>query len=161
MERTRSVGRRTGRGCALRVAIIALGALAAAGPAAAKETRVHLSADPGAAVVGQRIAIGVRVQFMSDDEPEPRCRVMRVLAVAPGVSVQRALRVVEGQQTPGRIGAWDAFRLGSLKRTGPLTWRGVLRPNRPGRWTVVVPNVCSGGFVTPLGVTRAPIAVHR
>jgi hypothetical protein len=39
---------------------------------------------------------------------------MRVVVVAPGVSVKAALRSLEGQTPPRRIGEWDAFRLASM-----------------------------------------------
>jgi hypothetical protein len=36
----------------------------------------------------------------------------------------------------------------------------VLRPDRPGRWTLVVPNWCAAGYVLPAGVTRIHLDVR-
>ncbi len=85
---------------------------------------------------------------------------MRVVVVAPGVSVRRALRSLEGGVASRRIGRWDAFRLASLRSVGELSWTGRLRPNRAGRWTLVVPNWCAAGYVLPEGVRRLDLDVR-
>src|SRR5690606_3883189 len=88
------------------------------------------------------------------------CRRMRIVVVAPGVSVRKALRSLEGGLQSRRIGEWDAFRLASLRSTARLRWSGKLRPNRPGRWTLIVPSWCSAGYVLPHGAERLDVGVR-
>jgi hypothetical protein len=142
------------------VALSLLFLAAAAVPAAGKGLDVDLRAVPGASVAGEQVRISLRAVSTIPGEGVPRCDGMRVVVVAPGVSVKRALRSLEGGRVSRRIGAWGAFRLASLRPSGELRWSGVLRPGRPGRWTLVVPNWCTAGFVLPLGVTRSFIDVR-
>lgn len=79
---------------------------------------------------------------------------MRVVAVAPGVSVRRALRWLEGGVQSRRVGAWGAFRLASLRQVDDLRWTARMRPWAVGTWTLVVPNWCAQGYVLPEGVGR-------
>lgn len=147
-------------GPGMRAVIVALAVLAALpGLAAAKGLRITLTADPGGTRVGETVTVAVAGRSEVRGEPAPPCRGMRVVVVAPGIGPRRALRAVEGGRGPGRIGRWDAFRLGSLRQTAPLRWRGALRPHRPGRWTLIVPNWCVAGYVLPLGVTRIAVDV--
>lgn len=142
------------------VALSLLCLAAASVPAAGKGLELDLGAAPVAPVTGEQVRISLRGASTIPGEETPRCDGMRVVVVAPGVSVRRALRSLEGGTESRRIGAWEAFRLASLRPSGELRWSGVLRPGRPGRWTLVVPNWCAGGFVLPLGAARAFIDVR-
>jgi hypothetical protein len=142
-----------------RAAGIALVCLAAvAPPASGKGLNLSLGADDRSPAVGERVEITLR--GVADPEVAQPCRRMRVVVVAPGTAVRTALRSLEGGVRSRRIGRWDAFRLGSLRSVGRLRWEGILRPNRPGRWTLVVPNRCAAGHVLPEGVTRLHLDVR-
>lgn len=138
---------------------VALSVLALSAPVGAgKGLDLSLRADPRGPSAGQLVEIGLRG---TADEPLTQpCRGMRIVVVAPGVSVKRALRSVEGGVESRRIGEWNAFRLASLRSVGELRWTGRLRPNRAGRWTLVVPNWCAAGYVLPEGVSRMYVDVH-
>jgi hypothetical protein len=135
---------------AVGIALLCLAIVAA--PAAGKGLDLSLRADDRRPIVGQQVEIGLR--GVADEGMTQPCRHMRVVVVAPGVSVRRALRSLEGGAEPHRIGRWGAFRLASLRSVGELRWAGRLRPNRAGRWTLVVPNRCVAGYVLPGGVER-------
>jgi hypothetical protein len=137
----------------------ALGCLAILAPLAfGKGVDLSLRADDRSPNVGQQVTINLKAQL--DPEITQACDQMRVVVVAPGVSVRRALRSLEGGKQSRRIGHWDAFRLESLRPIGELRWGGRLRPNKAGRWTLVVPNWCgAGGYVLPEGVTRLNLDV--
>lgn len=142
-----------------RVIVTAVAALlAGAGAAAGKGIELRLTADPPEVVAGTpvRVAIAGRLE----EGIEGPCRHMRVVVVAPGVSVRRALRSLEGGVTSERIGEWDAFRLASLRSTARLRWSGTLRPNRPGTWTLVIPNFCAKGYVLPQGAVTRKLVVR-
>lgn len=126
-------------------------------PAAGKGLDLSLRADDTSPMVGRQVTIALRG---AADAPIEPCRRMRVVVVAPGISVRRALRSLEGRVVSRRIGRWDAFRLASLRSVGELSWRGRLRPNRSGRWTLIVPNWCVEGYVLPEGVTRLYLDVR-
>lgn len=133
--------------------------LALTGRADAKGVDIRMSASPASPRVGDHVHVSVRVRFTLPETREIGCRHMRVVVVAPGVSVRRALGALEGGRVSRRLGRWDAFRLASLRGTRPLTWEGTLRPGRPGRWTLVVPNACAQGYMLPLGWTRMHLDV--
>jgi hypothetical protein len=138
---------------------IALACLAVLAPAASgKGLDLALDAGDRTPTAGQRVEITLR--GTADPEITQPCRHVRVVVVAPGTSVRTALRSLEGGVTPRSLGRWDAFRLGSLRSVGRLRWEGALRPNRPGRWTLVVPNRCARGYVLPEGVTRLHLDVR-
>lgn len=120
--------------------------------AAAKGVEFSLEAHDRTPVVGERV--GLTLRGVMDEGVEGPCLRTRVVVVAPGVSVARALRSLEGGRESRRIGRWGAFRLASLRSVAELTWTGRLRPNRAGRWTLVVPNYCALGYVLPLGAAR-------
>lgn len=136
-----------------------VGAAIVAAPAAGKGIDIRLSAQPDAPRVGEAVAVRVRARHTLPGMTA--CPAMRVVVVAPGVAPRRALASLEGGVVPRRIGAWGAFRLDSLRRAGPMGWRGVLRPHRPGRWTLIVPNACgAGGYRLPLGWERIHLSVR-
>lgn len=143
-------------GPALAVALLVLALCAPLG--AAKGLDLSLRADPARPGAGQPVEITLR--GTADEAMTRPCRGMRVVVVAPGISVRRALRSLEGGVESRRIGRWDAFRLASLRSVGDLRWTGRLRPNRIGRWTLVVPNWCAAGYVLPEGVSRLYVDVH-
>lgn len=145
----------------MRLAIVmALVALAAATPlAAGKGLDLTLQTGPAKPAVGEQMEVNLR-GVAEVPIPQP-CRGMRIVVVAPGVSVTRALRSLEGGVESRRIGRWDAFRLASLRSVGELSWTGRLRPNRPGRWTLVVPNWCAQGYVLPQGAARHHVDVRE
>jgi hypothetical protein len=148
------------RSALVRSAGAALAALAAATPlAAGKGLDLTLRADAQRPAVGQQVEITLR--GVAEPGVTQPCRGMRVVVVAPGVSVKRALRSLEGRADSRRIGRWGAFRLASLRSVGGLRWEGTFRPHRPGRWTLVVPNWCAPGFVLPEGVARLELDVRR
>jgi hypothetical protein len=134
------------------VAVVLVLSAALAPAAAAKGIEFSLDAGDGTPAVGQRVALTLR--GVLDERVEQPCLRTRIVVVAPGVSVKRALRSLEGGRESRRIGRWDAFRLASLRSVAQLTWTGRLRPDRPGRWTLVVPNYCALGYVLPLGAAR-------
>ena len=143
----------------LSVVVAALAAAAAMAPsAAAKGLDLSLSADPQRPSVGRQVEIALR--GAADPEVTRPCRAMRVVVVAPGVSVKRALRSLEGRADSRRIGRWGAFRLASLRSVGELRWEGTFRPHRPGRWTLVVPNWCAVGYGIPEGGERLELDVR-
>jgi hypothetical protein len=132
---------------------VALGCLAAFTPlAAGKGITLTLTADQKSPRVGEQTRVSLRAT--PDATVTQPCREMRIVVVAPGISVRKALRSLEGGVQSRRIGQWDAFRLASLRPNGELRWTGRLRPNKPGRWTLVVPNWCAAGYVLPEGVKR-------
>jgi len=138
---------------------IALLCLAVMAPfAAGKGLDLSLRSDHRSPSVGQRVEISL--QGIADETMTQPCRRMRVVVVAPGVSVTRALRSLEGRAESRRIGRWGAFRLASLRSVGELRWAGRLRPNRAGRWTLIVPNWCAAGYVLPRGVERLHLDVR-
>jgi hypothetical protein len=124
-----------------------------------KGITLRLSADPTGPQVGEQIRVSIRGEL--EDGLTGPCRRMRVVVVAPGVSVRRSLRSLEGGRRSRRIGEWDAFRLASLRSTARLRWSGTLRPNRPGRWTLIVPNWCAAGYVLPEGAERLYVNVRE
>ena len=134
-----------------------LAACAVASPAAGKGLDLSLRSDDVQPRVGEQVRISLRAVA---DEPVTVPCSMRIVVVSPGVGVRRALRSLEGRPEPQRIGSWGAFRLASLRSTGELEWQGRLRPNRPGRWTLVVPNWCAEGYVLPEGVKRLHLDVR-
>ncbi len=144
------------RGLAIAIALVALGA--AAPLAAGKGLDLTLRTEPVRPAVGERIEVTMR--GVAREPLTGPCTPMRVVVVAPGVSVKRALRSLEGEVESRRIGRWGAFRLASLRSVGTLSWSGRLRPNRPGRWTLVVPNWCAGGYVLPQGAARHYVDVQ-
>jgi len=137
-----------------RAAGAAAGCLAVLAPLAfGKGVELSLRADDSGPQVRQQVTITLQARL--DPEITQACDQMRVVVVAPGMSVRRALRSLEGGKQSRRIGHWDAFRLESLRPNGELRWVGRLRPNTTGRWTLVVPNWCgAGGYVLPAGVKR-------
>jgi hypothetical protein len=137
---------------------VALVCLALTPLAAGKGIAFSLRADPATPVVGERIAVTLR--GVAEEWVVGPCRRMRVDVVAPGVPVRRALRSLEGEVRSRRIGRWGAFRLASLRSVGRLEWTGRLRPNVSGRWTLIVPNFCAGGYVLPEGVERLHVDVR-
>jgi hypothetical protein len=139
--------------------VLALLCLAATAPAAAgKGLELSMRAVPGAPATGEQVTIELRGE--ADEEFRGPCRRMRMVVVAPGVSVRRALRALEGGAEPRPIGRWGAFRLASLRSVGELRWTGRLRPNRPGRWMLVVPNWCAAGYALPDGAERLRLDVR-
>lgn len=122
-----------------------------------KGITLRLAAEPASPRTGELVRISLRGEL--EEGVQGPCRRTRIVVVAPGVSVRAALRSLEGGTAPRRIGEWDAFRLASLRSTAELTWRGRLRPNRPGRWTLVVPNWCAAGYVLPEGAERLYVEV--
>lgn len=137
-----------------RCSAVALGCLVILTPLAfGKGVDLSLRADDRSPSVRQQVTITLGAQL--DPEITQACDQMRVVVIAPGVPVRRALRSLEGGTQSRRIGHWGAFRLESLRPNGELRWVGRLRPNKAGRWTLVVPNWCgAGGYVLPEGVKR-------
>jgi hypothetical protein len=109
---------------------------------------------------------------LSDDRPHAReaawvtlegdahpgvCR-LRLVAVAPRGDPERALEALVNGSTAvyradGSVRRTAASpRMGflvRLRRTGPATWRGVIRFPRAGAWHLVVPNWCAPGIASP------------
>lgn len=116
--------------------------LLAATPALAhgKGVAASIEVDRSHVAAGELVTITVRLKSEIPDQPITECRNMRLDAVAPGVSVRRALRSLEGDVPSRRIKRWGAFRLASLRQVGDdLTWSARLRPGAIGRWTLVLP----------------------
>jgi hypothetical protein len=89
------------------------------------------------------------------------CNHMKLDAVAPGFSINNALRRLDRGQgvhpSPRRI-----FRVKSLRRTSRGTWSGHVRFPVAGMWRFVVPNFCGvQGYVIPAGVTSVGVDVAR
>lgn len=151
--------RRSGRWIVCMV-VAGILALALAGRADAKGIEFTLTASDTTPKAGEQVQIAIRGRFTFPGMEDFRCRHMRLVVVSPGVSVRRALRSLEGRRVSQRIGEWDAFRLGTLRSTARLTWKGVLRPNRYGRWTLIIPNGCAQGYRLPSGAKQLHLAVH-
>ncbi|MGD9573371.1 MAG: hypothetical protein AB7V62_15950 [Thermoleophilia bacterium] len=132
--------------------------LAGAGAAAGKGIQFRITTDPPQAVTGTPVRIAVAGRF--EEGFVGPCLRTRVVVVAPGVSVRRALHSLEGGKTSQRIGEWDAFRLRTLRSTARLRWSGTLRPNRPGTWRLVIPNFCALGYVLPRGAFTHRLVVR-
>jgi hypothetical protein len=136
-----------------RLVALALVLSAVLAPAAAgKGIAFTLDAGDRSPAVGEQVRLTLR--GVMDDGVDQPCLRTRLVVVSPGVSVKRALRSLEGGRESRRIGRWGAFRLASLRSVAELTWTGTLRPNRAGRWTLVVPNLCALGYILPLGAAR-------
>ena len=140
------------------VALVLVLSAVLAPAAAGKGLHLSLKADDKTPVIGQQVSLTLR--GVLDETVAGPCRRMRIVVVAPGVSIKRALRSLEGGKKSRRIGRWDAFRLASLRSVAELTWTGRLRPNRAGRWTLVVPNWCAAGYVLPRGAARFRLDVQ-
>ncbi|MEW6581743.1 MAG: hypothetical protein AB1416_03170 [Actinomycetota bacterium] len=135
--------------------LLAVTATAASG----KGIEYAFTVDTPHPVAGEQIRITLRATSTTPGEKLPACPQTRVVAVAPGVPVRRALRSLEGGVVSRRIGRWDAFRLASLRQTGDHTWTARLRPGTAGTWTLIVPNYCAAGYVLPEGAARHEITV--
>lgn len=143
-------------GCLVTTIVLSAGQLAAA-----KGIAFSIQAAPEAVSPGTPVRITVHAKSDIPGEPTPDCDRMRILAVAPSVSVGEALRRVESATTSKPIDQRRAFRLASLRRIDHDTWVARLRPNVLGRWTLVIPNWCANGYVLPEGVLHKPLVVSR
>lgn len=135
------------------------GLLALVPQAHGKGITLRIGADSPSPRIGEQIRVSIRGAL--EHGLTGPCRRMRLVVVAPGVSVRTALHSLEGRRRSRRIGEWDAFRLASLRSTARLRWSGRLRPDRPGRWTLVVPNWCAAGYVLPEGAERLYVDVRE
>ncbi len=143
----------------LRVIVTAVAVLlVGAGVAAGKGIELRLTADPPEVTAGTPVRVAIAGRF--EHGIQGPCLRMRVVVVAPGIPVRRALHSLEGGVTSERIGEWDAFRLASLRSTARLRWSGALRPNRSGTWTLVIPNFCAQGYVLPQGAVTRKLVVR-
>jgi hypothetical protein len=142
------------RGTPLALACLLVATPAATGKGVELQLRVS-DATPSAGEV-----VRVTLRGIPDPAIAQPCRVMRVIAVAPGVPVRRALSALEGGRASRPAGRWAAFRLASLRRVGEWRWTARLRPGASGRWTLVVPNICADGYVLPAGAARLTLDVR-
>ncbi len=111
-----------------------------------------------------RVAEAVTVQIRAAEVLPKSCR-MRLLAVAPGVDMQKALDtfISGGTESIGPNG--PTFhrlqpnpKLGFLlhpRRESAKTWTALASFPRRGRWRIVVPNWCAEGYASPLPAVRA------
>lgn len=99
-----------------RVIVLSLVLLAAA-PALAqgKGVAASIEVDRSRVTAGELVRIAVRLKSEIPGQPIRECNNMRVDAIAPGVSIHRALRSLEGDVPSRRIKQWGAFRLASLR----------------------------------------------
>ena len=98
-----------------------------------------------------RSRVAVRATIRTDTPQRADCR-MRLLAVAPGVDVYEALDafVLSHRTRPAALLGF----LVPIARIGPKAWRATLRFPRAGRWRLVVPNWCAGGYALPPPIVR-------
>jgi len=123
---------------------------------------IELSLSSDEPTVGEAVRIVVR----TDTRQARGCK-MQLLALAPGISKNRALAAfisggigVIGPSGPSFHRIRPTPRMGFLvrmARTGPKTWRRIIRFPRAGRWRLIVPNWCAPGYV--LGRSPADHAV--
>lgn len=118
-------------------------------PTAAAKFAVHLAIRPGQPHVGELVTIRIR----TGDFGGGPCN-MRVVAVAPGASVQRALDalVIDHVRTAPALGLRVV-----LHRESTTAWIGTVRFGRSGRWRVIVPNWCAGGYAIPQPATETVV----
>ena len=87
---------------------------------------------------------------------------LRLIAVAPGKSWFDVVGKVTGDASNVHASIpHDGFEV-KVKRTGPYTWRAVVRLPRVGIWRLVVPNGTHLGFMVPPPKAWMPwVYVHR
>lgn len=114
-------------------------------PDAEAKFAVHLSIAPAQPRTGELATVRLR----TGDTGDAPCT-MRVVAVAPGASLVRALDAL----VIDRVRATPLGLRVRLRRGGATSWSGSVRFPRPGRWRVVVPNWCASGYAIPQPATR-------
>jgi hypothetical protein len=146
------------------LAVVATGGVSAALATTADAKFGILIFTPGTPRLGHPVTVSIRA---ADTLPK-RCQ-MRLLAVAPGADMQKALDTF----IVGGTGSIDPNgptvhrlqpnpKLGFLMhpyRASATTWRAVATFPRRGRWRGVVPNWCAEGYASPLPTVRA-LTVH-
>jgi hypothetical protein len=99
-----------------------------------------------------RVHQSVRVLLRTEERVGSDCT-MRIVAVAPGIGMSRAVGAFVG----GR-GSAPLRRLGfepKVVRASARSWRATVRFPRAGRWRLVVPNECAPGYMAPFPATRS------
>jgi hypothetical protein len=131
-------------------------------PAASAKFEVSLFVSNRAPAPHQSLQVLIQTEVPQGAE----CN-MRLLAVAPGVDVGRAVQafIVGGVSVLG-LGA-PSFKpirptprmgfLVAMRRTSPTTWRATTRFPRAGRWQLIVPNWCAPGYTS--GVAARTLTV--
>ncbi len=143
----------------MRAIVAAVAWMLCVAPAASAKFGValYLSSDRPA------VGYAVRVLARTDESTGNDCG-MQLLAVAPGVSIFRALDAlvaggysINGPQGPSFHRIRPTPRMGfvrSMTRERPRRWRVTIRFPHPGEWRLIVPSWCSPGYVYPLPVDR-------
>jgi hypothetical protein len=117
---------------------------AIAAPAALAKGRISVRVGDASPQVGQPFTVYIRTGYVvpADDW-------LRLIAVAPGRDWYDVVGKVTGDSVLAKASIpRDGFGI-ELGRTGPYTWRAVVRLPRVGRWRLVVPNGTHLGFMVP------------
>jgi hypothetical protein len=126
-------------------------------PAAFAKGRLTVAVGDSTPRVEQTFTVNVRTGWVvpADDW-------LRLIAVAPGHDWYQVVGTVTGDSSRTHASIpHDGFEL-KLVRTGPRSWRAVVRLPRPGRWRLVVPNGTHSGFMVPVPTAWMPwVRVHR
>jgi hypothetical protein len=81
---------------------------------------------------------------------------MRLVVVAPGVSMMDVVGIVTGGASPASPPSIPHDGYGMLlRRVSRTTWRAFVTFSRPGRWQLVVPNWVLDGYAMPIPFVRA------
>ena len=115
-----------------------------------------IAASSATARVGDVVTVTTRLE-VPDGNGVP-CPGMRIDAIAPGITIHRALKTLEGGQSSVAI-TRRAFRLASIRQRGPQAWTARIRFPTAGRWRFIVPNWCAQGYVIPEGVATVTVDV--
>jgi hypothetical protein len=102
-----------------------------------------------------RVGVSITAVIHTGSRQDAACA-MRLYAVAPGVDIYQALDgftnisvILHRSHPPSRLGF-----IVPTRRAGGAVWRATLRFPRAGRWKLVIPNWCAGGYALPPPVVR-------
>ena len=139
--------------------LVALGLCLAAiaAPAALAKGKLTVAVADATPAVGQPFDVYVHTGWVV-----PQNDWLRLIAVAPGKDWYDVVGRVTGDSSLARANIpHDGFEV-KLHRTGPRTWRAVVRLPRAGTWRLVVPNGTHLGFMVPPPAAWMPwVHVHR
>ncbi len=122
--------------------ILCLAAIAA--PAASAKGQISITLSDSPPRVGQQFTVRLRTGWIV-----PANDWLRLIAIAPGKDWYQVVGTVTGDSSRTLANLpHDGFEI-TLTRSGPRTWRALVRLPRPGRWRLVIPNGTHLGFMVP------------
>jgi hypothetical protein len=137
--------------------VLAFVVAALAAPAAQAKGRITVAVGDSTPAVGQPFTVYLRTGFVvpADDW-------LRLVAVAPGKDWFDVVGTVTGDSSQANAAIpRDGFEV-KVRRTGPFTWRALVRLPRAGLWRLVLPNGTHRGFMVPPPAAWMPwVRVHR